>query len=157
MHRRPLLAAAGALVAPLPGCLGTGIDRDDDGPRSGTPTDEGAAFEIGFAEQEGDSSNAGRERVLLTNVSDADRYLGGYTLTDSSGYEHSITGGLSLGPQARVAIVSQGVGDSVTDTDPPTYYRDAAHPELVLEDGEETVRLRDGADEVVVEATYGRN
>lgn len=53
--------------------------------------------------------------------------------------------------------MTQGVGDSVSDTDPPTYYRDAALIELVLEDGEETVRLRDGAGEVVVEATYGQN
>ena len=72
----------------------------------------------------------------------------------SSGYECTLSGGLSLEPQSTVAIVSQGAGDSVAEADPPTYYRNAALPELVLDDGEETVHLLNGDDDVVIEASY---
>lgn len=155
MGRRTFLTTAGiALTTPLLGCLSTATDDDDDTTRSKTPTGEESAFEIGFAEQEGDTSESARERILITNVSGESQYISGYTLTYSSGYEYTLIGGLSLEAQSTVAIVTQGAGDSVAESDPPTYYRNADLPELVLEDGEETVRLLNGEDEVIVEATY---
>lgn len=146
MDRRTVLTASGvALVTPLSGCPSTGAGDDDD-----------ADFEIGFAEQESDTSNATRERVLIRNVSGESRFVSGYSLSYSSGYEYTFSGGLTLEAGAKVAIVTQGVGDSVAESDPPTYYRDADLPELVLADGEETVRLLDADGEVVREATYTR-
>ena len=155
MKRRFVLTTVGiALISPLSGCLSTGTDPDDDSARPETPTDEETAFEIGFAEQEGDTADTVRERILIRNVSEKNQYISGYTLMYSSGYEYTITAGLSLAPRSRVAIVTQGTGDSVAESDPPTYYRDANLPELVLEDGEESVRLLDEGDEVVQNATY---
>ena len=157
MNRRTVLTAAGiALVTPLSGCPSTGAGGDDDRTGAGTPIEEEAAYEIGFAEQEGNTSNAARERILITNVSGERRSVSGYTLTYSSGYEYTFTGGLTLESGGTVADVTQGAGDGVAESDPPTYYRDADLPELVLDDGEETVRLLDADDEVVREATYTR-
>lgn len=51
------------------------------------------------------------------------------------------------------SVREQG-GDSVAESDPPVYYRDADLPELVLEDGEETVKLLDRERGVVSEASY---
>lgn len=155
MERRTVLATAGiALSTPLIGCVSIATDDEDDRTESKTTTGDESIFKAGFAEQEGDTAESERERVLITNVSDESQYVSGYTLTYSSGYEYTLSGGLSLEPQSTVAIVSQGAGDSVAESDPPTYYRNAALPELVLEDGTETVRLLNGEDEVVIEASY---
>ncbi|WP_224338178.1 lamin tail domain-containing protein [Haloprofundus halobius] len=155
MERRTVLATVGVAFSNLLlGCLSTATDDEDDRTRSKTPTGNESDFEVGFAEQEGDTADSVRERIQITNISGESQYVSGYTLTYSSGYEYTLTGGLSLEAQSTVAIVSQGAGDSVALTDPPTYYRDAALPELVLEDGEETVRLLNHEDEVVIEATY---
>ena len=78
----------------------------------------------------------------------------GYTLSYSSGYEYTFTGGLTVEHGAKVAVVSQGVGDSVAESDPPVYYRDGDLPELVLEDGNETIRLLDRDGDTIIEATY---
>lgn len=153
MDRRTVLTTAGiTLTTSLLGCLSSATDEDDSTP-SKTTTDE-SGFEIGFAGQAGDTSESARERILITNVSGESQYISGYTLTYSSGYEYTFTGGLSLEPRSTVAIVSQGAGGSVAEADPPTYYRDAALPELVLEDGEETVRLLDRENEPVAQATF---
>lgn len=76
-----------------------------------------------------------------------------YTVAYSSSSEYTISGGLSLDP-ATLAGVSQDEGDSVADFDPHTYYRTAELPELVLEDGEETVRLLDTDDTPVATGPY---
>lgn len=55
---------------------------------------------------------------------------------------------------ATLAVVSQGEGDSVADSDPPTYYQTAELPELMLEEGEETVRLLDTDNTPVATGTY---
>ena len=155
MERRTVLTTAGiALSTSLIGCLNTASDDETDSTGSNTPTGDESAFRVGFAEQESDTAESARERILITNVSGESQSVSGYTLTYSSGYEYTLSGSLSLEPQSTLAIVSQGAGDSVAEADPPTYYRNAALPELVLEDGEETVRLLNGDDEVVTEATY---
>lgn len=111
-------------------------------------------FEIQFEPQTTDASASTRERVLVANVSEERQYVSGYTVSYSSGYEYAISGGLTLDPRATLAVVSHGEGDSVAETDPPTYYRNADLPELVLEDGEETVRLLDTDDDPVATAAY---
>lgn len=94
-----------------------------------------------------------RESIIVDNLG-GDLALSGYALRYSSGYEYRFSG-LTLEPGSRVAVVSQGTGgDSVAESDPPVYYRDADLPELVLEDGEETVKLLDREREVVSEASY---
>jgi hypothetical protein len=110
-------------------------------------------YEIRFEEQKSDSSNLGRERVVIRNVSGTTNPLTAFTLEYSSGYQYTFEQ-LSLEDRSSVAVVSQGEGNSVTEADPPTYYRDADLPELVLDDGKETIELRDRDDEVVVTATY---
>jgi hypothetical protein len=123
------------------GCLSTANGEDEE------------EYEIRFEEQKSDSSNLGSERVVIRNVSGTTKSLTAFTLDYSSGYKYTFEQ-LSLETSSSVAIVSQGKGNSVVEADPPTYYRDADLPELVLEDGKETVELRDRDDEVVVTATY---
>ncbi|WP_265108241.1 lamin tail domain-containing protein [Halosolutus halophilus] len=155
MKRRRVLATTGiALSAPLVGCLNTATGVEENNTRSQSPTDDKSDFQIRFAEQEGDTAESVRERVLIKNSSEESQYISGYTLTYSSGYEYTFSGGLTLEPRSTVAVVSQGAGDSVAESDPPTYYRNADLPELVLEDGEETIRLLNQEDELVVEETF---
>lgn len=142
MDRRALLAGAGlSFSTAVAGCLSA-------------DTNEESIFEIRFEEQEGDSAEVLRERVIVVNTSGEDRNISGYTLSYSSGYEYTFSGVLTVEAGAKVAVVSQGAGDSVAEADPPTYYRDADFPTLVLENGEETVLLFDREDELIVEATY---
>ena len=131
-----------AIVTSLVGCLSRANDEDEE-----------EEFKIRFEEQESESSNVGRERVVIENVSGTTKSLTAFTLDYSSGYEHTFEQ-LSLETRSEVAVVSQGEGNSVAEADPPTYYRDADLPELVLEDGKETVELRDRDNEVLVTATY---
>ena len=132
----------GVVIATSPvGCLSTADGEDEE------------EYEIRFEEQKSDSSNLGRERVVIKNVSGTTKSPTAFTLDYSSGYEYAFEQ-LSLENRSSVAVVSRGEGNSVAETDPPTYYRDADLPELVLDDGKETVELRDRDDEVVVTATY---
>jgi hypothetical protein len=154
MERRTFLVAA--VVFPstaIPGCLNSATDSME--PQ--TSTEDESAFEFEFEEQEGDTSESVRERVILENISGESQYISGYTLEYSSGFHYTFSGGLSLEHRSIVAVVSQGAGDSVAESDPPTYYRNADLPELVLEDGEETVGLLDRQGELVSEATHEAN
>lgn len=142
MQRRTVLSMAGvAVVTSLVGCLSTANGEDEE------------EHKIRFEEQKSDSSNLGRERVVIMNTSETTKSLTAFTLDYSSGYEYTFEQ-LSLETSSSVAVVSQGEGNSVAEADPPTYYRDADLPELVLEDGKETVELHDRDNEVVVTATY---
>lgn len=142
MHRRTLLVGAGfSLTAAVAGCLRTVII--DESP-----------FDLRFEEQTDDSADTVRERVIVDNISGEDQSISGYTLAYSSGYEYTFSGRLILEAGAKVAVISQGAGESVAESDLPTYYQDASLPELVLEDGNETVRLFDKEDNLLVEATY---
>lgn len=167
MERRLVLdSVVVALSTPFAACLGVGTSHDEEkmesetppdskGDEAGTetPTDGESDFEIRFEEQEGDTGNRMRERVVIKNISEQSQDIRGYSLSYSSGYEYTFSS-LPLEPRSKVAVVSQGTGDSVAESDPPTYYRDADLDELVLEDGAETVRLHDRDGERVVEATY---
>lgn len=145
MSRRDVLTAIGTtFVVPFIGCLGTANSARKDDPD----------FEIRFKEHQGETANAVRERIIVMNLSKTDQNLQGYTLEYSSGYEYKFTDGPTLEPRAKVAIVSRGATTSVAESDPPTYYRDADLPSLVLEDGEETVKLLDEAGIALVVATY---
>lgn len=166
MNRRTVLVLTAGALTPAGGCLTAGDRSDRSSPESVTPdhpssptqtlvtTEIESAFEIQFEEGPADGPVVQRERVTVTNLSEERRYVSGYTLAYSSGYEHAISGGLTLEPRATLAIVSRGEGASVAESEPPTYYRDAALPELVLTDGEETVRLMNHDDEPVMTATY---
>jgi hypothetical protein len=161
-----VLVLTGGVLTPVGGCLTMG-DHDDrsntesgssDSPSSPTHTPSATeaelTFEIQFEEGPADGPVVQREQVTVTNRSAEHQYVSGYTLAYSSGYEYAISGGVTLEPHATLAIVSQGEGASVAESEPPTYYQDAALPELVLTDGQETVRLLNYDDEPVVTATY---
>lgn len=144
--RRAFVTAGLGLVGLVSsGCLGR------------TPGDSDAVagddIQVGFEPSTGGNSATSRERIVLENSSDSDLDLGGFVLQYESGDEYEFDG-LVLEPGAAVAVVSQGTGDAVAESDPPTYYRDAELDELVLEDGQETVELFDADGNLVLEATY---
>lgn len=158
MDRRRFVALSTLSLSSVTGCLNSG-GRGGTTPspsETASPTETGEgqrASGIEFARQESGQSTMTRERIVITNRSSDSWNIGGYTLAYSSGHKYNFSD-LTLEPGADVAVVSRGVGDSVAESDPPTYYRNADLPELVLEDGSETMRLLDTDDEVVVEATY---
>lgn len=153
MERRTIFKMVGiGLSTPFAGCLSSAPTNNEE--HTDESGDDMAGVEIEFIEEKEDASDSKSEQVLLRNNSDENQRISGYTLTYSSGYEYTFSGGLSLEPGARVAVVSQGTGDHVAESDPPKYYRDADLPELVFEDGKETVRLLNQNDEVVVEASF---
>ena len=155
MERRGFVATAGiSFIIPFVGCSDATSDDDGDNMGSETPSNEKPNLEILFEEQEGDTGNLVRERIIIRNESDHNIGIGGYTLRYGSGYEYTFSEEFSLEPYSKVAVVSQGKGDSTAESDPPTYYRDADLPELVLEDGEETVRLLNREEELTIEAVY---
>jgi len=167
MNRRIVLVLTSGVLTPAAGCLTRGSDDDQSSTESRTPDDSSvttntlsttgaeSTFEIKFEEGPADGPVVQRERVIVTNLSEDRQYVSGYTLAYSSGYEYTISGGLTLEPHATLAIVSQGEEhSSVVESDPPTYYQTATLPELVLTDGEETVRLLNHDDEPLVTATY---
>lgn len=166
MNRRMALGLIGGVLTPATGCLTTGSNNNRTSTESGTPDDPSSptntpstpaaesTFKIQFKDGPADGPVVQRERVTVTNLSEERQYVSGYTVAYSSGYEYTISGGLTLEPHATLAIVSQGEGASVAESEPPTYYQDAALPELVLTDDEETVRLLNHDDEPVVTATY---
>lgn len=155
MKRRTALTMTGlAFSTTFVGCLSVAPEDAEEQRQPETSIDTGLTVEIKFTEQDGETSGTKREQILIRNTSGEAQSLSGYTLTYSSGYEYTFSGGLSLEPQSSVAIVSRGTGDYVAESDPPKYYRDANLSEFVLEDGKETVRLLNQENEVVVEASY---
>ena len=155
MERRRFLATTGvSFLIPFAGCSDATSDNNGDNMGSETPSNEKPNLEIRFKEQEGDTGNPVRERIIIRNKSDHSIGIGGYTLRYSSGYEYTFSGGFSLEPYSKVAVVSQGEGDGTAESDPPTYYRDADLPELILEDGEEAVRLLNREEGLIIKEVY---